>query len=487
MRVPEYHYGEYPDVITTMEFERLVNAGGPTSGHLVRPSNMETPRTVAFIQCVGSRSLKNGNPYCSNVCCMNTIKDSLLIREHYGRDLKIDVYYMDIRAFGKGFEDLYNRAKAEGVRFIRGIPAAISEVPGSHDLRMVVEDTSLGRVLTRDYEMVILSVGIEPAHDAEKVQHLLTLSRTSDGFFLEAHPKLRPVDAPTQGVFLCGCSEGPKDIKDSVTQASAAAARAGILMGAGEVTVEAITAVVDDDLCTSCGLCAKVCPYHAIEVDTEAKTPAHVIEAACAGCGTCAAECPFGAISQRHFTDQQIEAQIDEATGSEDPDLIVTFACNWCSYAGADFAGVSRMQMPTKARVIRTMCSGRVSEDFVLRAFANGAPVVLVSGCHLTDCHYINANHQTKKRVEKLWKRFEKWGIRPERLGLAWVSAAEGAKFQETVKSMTEVARSVDAKEIAETKEIIAKNYKFKAEKMAKARKAGTAGGTKKAKAKDGT
>jgi len=259
-QVPEYHYGEYPDVITTMEFERLVNAGGPTSGHLVRPSDMQTPASVAFIQCVGSRSLKNGHPYCSNVCCMNTIKDSLLIREHYGRDLKIDVYYMDIRAFGKGFEDLYNRAKEEGVRFIRGIPASISEVPDSHDLRMVVEDTSLGRVLTKDYDMVILSVGIEPSADAEKVQHLLTLSRTSDGFFMEAHPKLKPVDAPTQGVFLCGCAEGPKDIKDSVTQASAAAARAGILMHAGEVKVEAITAVVDEDACTACGLCAKVCP-----------------------------------------------------------------------------------------------------------------------------------------------------------------------------------------------------------------------------------
>jgi len=485
MAVPEYHYGEYPDVITTMEFERLVNAGGPTSGHLVRPSNMETPRSVAFIQCVGSRSLKSGHPYCSNVCCMNTIKDSLLIREHYGRDLRIDVYYMDIRAFGKGFEDLYNRSKEEGVRFIRGIPASISEVPGGHDLRIVVEDTSLGRVLTKEYEMVILSVGIEPRRDAEKVQHLLTLSRTSDGFFMEAHPKLRPVDAPTQGVFLCGCAEGPKDIKDSVTQASAAASRAGILMHAGEVTVEAITAKVDEDLCTACGLCAKVCPYHAIEVDTAAKTPAHVIEAACAGCGTCAAECPFGAITQRHFTDAQIEAQIDQATESDEKALVVTFACNWCSYAGADFAGVSRMQMPPNARVIRTMCSGRVSEDFVLRAFANGAPTVLVSGCHLTDCHYINANHQTKKRVEKLWKRFEKWGIRGERLGLAWVSAAEGAKFQETVTRMTEIARTVTKAEVEETKAIIAKNHRFKADKMAKAKAA--EGAPKREKAKNGT
>jgi heterodisulfide reductase subunit A len=485
--VPEYHYGEFPDVITTMEFERLVNAGGPTDGHLVRPSDLETPKSVAFIQCVGSRSLKNGNSYCSNVCCMNTIKDSLLIREHYGRDIRIDVYYMDIRAFGKGFEDLYNRAKAEGVRFIRGIPASISEVPSTHDLSLVVEDTSLGRVLTKEYEMVILSVGIEPSRDAEKIQHLLTLSRTSDGFFMEAHPKLKPVDAPTQGVFLCGCAEGPKDIKDTVTQASAAAARASILMGAGEVTVEAITAVVDEDACTACGLCAKVCPYHAIDVDVKAKTPARVIEAACAGCGTCAAECAFGAITQRHFTDEQIKKQIDEATSSKEDDLVVTFACNWCSYAGADFAGVSRMQMPPAARVIRTMCSGRVSEDFVLRAFANGAPTVLVSGCHLTDCHYINANQQTKKRVERLWRKFGKWGIRKERLGLEWVSAAEGAKFQSTITEMSEVAKTVTKKEIKETKELIASNHKWKGKKKRKAKQGNPDKVAKKAKAKNGT
>ncbi len=474
--VPEYHYGEFPDVITTMEFERLVNAGGPTGGHLVRPSSMETPKSIAFIQCVGSRSMKSGHPYCSNVCCMNTIKDSLLIREHYGRDPRIDVYYMDIRAFGKGFEDLYNRSKGEGVRFIRGIPAAIKEVPGTHDLQIVVEDTSLGRVLTREYEMVILSVGIEPARDADEVQRLLTLSRTSDGFFLEAHPKLRPVDAPTQGVFLCGCAEGPKDIKDSVTQASAAAARANILMRAGEVTVEAITAQVDEALCTSCGLCAKVCPYNAIMVDTEAKTPAQIIEAACAGCGTCAAECPFGAISQRHFTDMQIEAQIDEGTAVKPDETVLTFACNWCSYAGADFAGVSRMQMPPNARVIRTMCSGRISEDFVLRAFSKGAATVLVSGCHIGDCHYINANHQTKKRVEKLWKRFEKWGIRKERLGLEWVSAAEGAKFQTAVERMAEVAGTVTAKEIKETKALLAKNWKAKGKGKKKEKEAAPKG-----------
>jgi heterodisulfide reductase subunit A len=243
---------------------------------------------------------------------------------------------------------------------------------------------------------------------------------------------------------------------------------------------------VDEEACTACGLCAKVCPYHAIMVDTGAKTPARVIEAACAGCGTCAAECPFGAITQRHFTDEQIHSQIDAVTEVHPEDAVVTFACNWCSYAGADFAGVSRMQMPPNARVIRTMCSGRVSEDFVLRAFASGAATVLVSGCHLSDCHYINANQQTKKRVEKLWRKLEKWGIRKERLGLAWVSAAEGSKFQRTVTEMTDIAKTVTSKEIRETQRIIGEKHRWRGGRKAKI-PGGKVKGSKKAKAKNGT
>ena len=246
-------------------------------------------------------------------------------------------------------------------------------------------------------------------------------------------------------------------------------------MHAGEVTVEAITARVDEEACTSCGACAKVCPYHAITVDVEKHTPAHVIEAACAGCGTCAAECPFGAISQRHFTDEEVEAQIDAATATHPERLVLTFACNWCSYAGADFAGVSRMQMPPNARVIRTMCSGRISEDFVLRAFKNGAATVLVTGCHIGDCHYINANHQTKKRVERLWKRLEGWGIRKERLGLEWVSAAEGAKFQSAVGRMVDIAKTVTPEELEKTKAILAEKVKPKRKGKAK-RKAAEGG-----------
>jgi heterodisulfide reductase subunit A len=447
----EYGYMKYPNVITSMEFERIINAGGPTGGHLKRPSDMNLPKNVAFIQCIGSRSVcdKKGHPYCSNVCCMNTIKDCLLIKEHWP-DIKLYVYYMDIRAFGKGFEDLYKRAKKAGVVFIRGLPGEVTENKENHNLILVGEDLTANKFYKMETEMLVLSVGIEPRSDSSVIQRLLTLSKTSDGFFMEAHPKLKPVDTPTGGVFLAGCAEGPKDIKDSVTQASAAAGRAGILMAKGSVTVEAITSQVDPDLCKGCGLCTKVCPYNAITLNKETKK-AEVVEAACAGCGTCGAECPFGAITMRHFTDAQLNEQIDAATKEDADKKIVAFCCNWCSYAGADFAGVSRMQYPPIARIIRTMCSGRVATKFVERAFRNGAAAVLVAGCHLNDCHYINANYQTKKRVERLWSKFERLGLDKNRLQLAWISAAEGEKFASKIKEMQKIVDGVTKEEIEKT------------------------------------
>jgi len=447
----EYGYMKYPNVITSMEFERIINAGGPTGGHLVRPSDMKLPTSVGFIQCIGSRSLsdKKGHAYCSNVCCMNTIKDCLLIKEHWP-EIKLYVFYMDIRAFGKGFEDLYKRAKKAGVVFIRGLPGEVTENKENHNLFLAVEDLTSNKFYKMETELVVLSVGIEPRADSSVIQRLLTLSKTSDGFFMEAHPKLKPVDTPTGGVFLAGCAEGPKDIKDSVTQASAAAGRAGILMAKGSVTVEAITSRIDLAKCIGCGLCTKVCPYNAITVNKETKK-AEVIEAACAGCGTCGAECPFGAIEMRHFTDEQINEQIDAATKENADKKIVAFCCNWCSYAGADFAGVSRMQHPPNARIIRTMCSGRVATKFVERAFRNGAAAVLVAGCHLNDCHYINANYETKKRVEKLWSKMEKLGIGKNRLQLSWISAAEGEKFASKIKEMQKIVEGVTKAEIEKT------------------------------------
>lgn len=469
----EYGYTQYENVVTSMEFERLISAGGPTEGHFIRPTDRKTPKRIAFIQCVGSRSNSPiGNPYCSNICCMNTIKDSLLLMDHYP-GTEITVFYIDIRAFGKGFEDLFQRSKQAGVKYIRGLPGEIFEDPKTKNLTMLVEDTVANSVTDFEFDLVVLSVGVIPRRDSDLIQRLLTLSRTTDGFFMESHPKLKPVDAPTGGVFLAGCAESPKDVKDSVTQASAAAARAQILLNAGKINVEAITSQVLTDFCTGCQVCVKVCPFHAITGgDAKLKIPVEVVEAACQGCGTCAAECNFDALLMKHFEDEQIMSQIDAITGENAADKVVAFACNWCSYGGADLAGLSRMQYPTSQRVIKTMCSGRVDSKFVLHAFENGAPIVLVSGCHYADCHYIDANRWTVKRVDKLWDKMERLGIRPERLQLEWISAAEGQKWANTMKDLEKMREQVTQEEIEHAMSVLKEDReKAEAKKKKKAEK----------------
>jgi len=462
----EYGYTRYENVITSMEFERLICAGGPTIGHLIRPSDQKTPMRIGFIQCVGSRSLRDGAGYCSNICCMNTVKDTLLIRDHYPA-AECSVFYIDIRAFGKGFEDLYDKSREAGVKYIRGIPGEISEIDGGN-LRLIVENTTEQRMETHEFDMIVLSVGVRPRSDDASIRRLLTLSTTAEGWLMESHPKLKPVDAPTKGVYIAGCTESPKDVKDSVTQAGAAAARVGALLNAGKVTVESITCHIDQEICNACGLCVDICPYGALSADKKAKIKASVVEAACAGCGTCGATCPQGAITMRHFTDAQIIAQVDALLAEKSEEKVIVFACNWCSYAGGDTAGISRMQYAASCRLIRTMCSGRIDEDFVLRAFREGAPVVLVSGCHFADCHYIDANRQTVKRLYRLWKYLEKRDIRPERLQLEWISAAEGPKFQKTMNQMEELRQTVTAEEIAHTVEVLAKEEEKKRARRAK-------------------
>jgi len=322
-------------------------------------------------------------------------------------------------------------------------------------LKVSIENTATGKLETHHLDMLVLAVGIKPAPSTQRLQEMLGLQLTPDGFFLEAHPKLQPVDAATRGVFYAGCAEGPKDIKESVTQASAAAGRAIRLMHRGEITTEPITSMVVEEHCKSCGKCAEVCPYNAIKVDVKRKTPAVVNTAACAGCGTCAAECPFGAIIMNHFTDEQILNQVEALLEEKPTEKILAFACNWCSYAGADYAGVSRLQYPPNVRLIRTMCSGRVDEKFIWEGFLAGAPVVLVSGCHIGDCHYIDANHWTEKRIKKIHKKMSKLGIRPERLQLEWISAAEGVRFAEVMQQMEVLREGVTPGEIAETIEIL--------------------------------
>ncbi|MHA1247306.1 MAG: 4Fe-4S binding protein [Candidatus Thorarchaeota archaeon] len=304
----EYGYGEFPNVVNLGEVERMLSSAGPTQGHVVRPSDLKEPKRVVYIQCVGSRDERT-NRYCSRICCMTAIKQARMIRDKLGAE--IYVFYIDLRTFGKGYEEFYESTAAAGVTFIRGRVGEILEDPETHNLTVRGEDTLLGKPVQLDnVDLVVLSTGVVPPKSAKKLAQILNLSQSPDGFLLEAHPKLRPVDSFNDGIFVAGMAQGPKDIPDTVAQAKAAAAGAMALMGKGKITIEPYFSVVNEQKCSGCAVCVSVCPYNAIKINERNK--AEINPAVCKGCGTCTAACASGAIKSQHYTDDQIEAMITE-------------------------------------------------------------------------------------------------------------------------------------------------------------------------------
>ncbi|MEW6546669.1 MAG: CoB--CoM heterodisulfide reductase iron-sulfur subunit A family protein [Bacillota bacterium] len=298
-------YGRYPNVLTALQFERMINASGPTGGH-VQLQDGSTPRAVAILHCIGSRD-QNYHEYCSNVCCMYSLKLAHLAKEKTGAN--VYNFYIDIRAFGKAYEEFYNRVQNEGVYFIRGKGAEVA----SKDGRLVVqcEDTLLGKYREIPVDMVILSPAMEPRPGAARVSQVFGIQRSPDGFFLEAHAKLEPLKTATDGVFIAGACQGPKDIPYAVAQGAGAAAEVLRLLSAGRVTISPVVAQVAEEICSGCRACLPVCPYNAISYHEGFKV-VQVNEALCKGCGTCVAACPSGALSVSHFRTPQVLAQIEE-------------------------------------------------------------------------------------------------------------------------------------------------------------------------------
>jgi heterodisulfide reductase subunit A len=302
----QYSYGESPNIITGLEFERLSSAGGPTGGEILTAEGKK-PERVAIIHCVGSRD-HNAHEYCSRVCCMYSLKQAHLVHDKTGAE--VYEFYMDMRTFGKAYEEFYERVQNEGgITMLRGRGAEV-EVLTDGKLRVRGEDADLGRLVHVDVDMVVLSTAVEAPHDVDRVASLFGLSRSADGFFAEAHPKMRPVETNTGGVFLAGTAQGPKDVPDTVAHAGAAASMALALLDKGKVVISPEVAVVDEELCSACKTCISLCPFTAIAF-VEEDNVARVNEALCKGCGTCVAACPAGAIAGRHFTTEQILAQIE--------------------------------------------------------------------------------------------------------------------------------------------------------------------------------
>jgi heterodisulfide reductase subunit A len=304
-------FGEYspgsPDVITSLEFERITNAAGPTGGNLVRMSDNRKPKSVTFIQCVGSRDVTGrGKRYCSKVCCMYTAKHAMLVKDKYP-DIDVNVFYIDVRAPGKNFDEFYRRAAEEyGVNYIKGQVGKIVDLGGG--LQIQGSDMLDNKQIIHKTDMVVLAAAAEPLKTTKSIASMFTASIDTNGFMSEAHPKLRPVESPTAGVFLAGMCQGPKDIPETVAQAGAAAAKVIGLLAKDKLATNPCVASVDKDCCNGCQSCEKVCPYVAITYEDNL---AEVNIALCQGCGACATTCPSGAMDLLGFSNRQIIAEVD--------------------------------------------------------------------------------------------------------------------------------------------------------------------------------
>jgi heterodisulfide reductase subunit A len=421
-----YNYGEegmQDKIMTQLELsEKLKN------------DELEDGEDIVFIHCVGSRQTdpEKGVPYCSLICCSESIRHALYVKENYPNS-NIYVLYRDIRV-GTDEEQYYWNAR-EDINYIR-----FNEYPevqhSNGKINVNVRDILTQINLNIDADRVVLSTPLIP-YDNKTLSELLKVPIDQNGFFLEAHIKLRPVDFATDGIFLAGTSHGPKGIAESISQGRGAAAHALIPLISGKVENEPLVSVVDPALCIGCQKCEEVCNFGAIGVKAEGKKMVSESNPLlCKGCGDCAAECPAGAITMSHFADEQLTPMISEAVKGDFVDerpRIVAFLCNWCSYAGADTCGVSRFQYPTNIRPIRVMCSGRIPKSYILQAFLEGADGVLIGGCHIGDCHYLEGNYDALRRYHELDEIIDKVGIKPQRLRIEWVSASEGKRFAQVV------------------------------------------------------
>ncbi|MBI4669454.1 MAG: FAD-dependent oxidoreductase [Elusimicrobia bacterium] len=421
----EFGYGQRNgQVITNLELESLIKEGKLTGDK------------ITFVGCVGSRNDKLG---CSRYCCASMISQALHLRR-MGK--KVRIIYKDVRCYTRHAEELYEQAAREGVQFFQyNLFQRPEEAVKFENGLVTFKDELTGSQVQIPTDHLVMAVGLKPVE--ETISSQLKLPKSLDGFLLELHPKLGPAETATQGIYLAGCVQYPKDVRETVAQALAAASKASALLAKDAIEKEPLIAKINQEKCTLCWACAKVCPFGAIETTGKpgkGKGAIRVIEAACMGCGNCAAQCNFGAIEMPYFTREGIMAQIDAALKEKPEEKVMVFTCNWCSYAGADQAGIEKIQYPPSSRIIRTMCSARFEQGFVARCFEKGAGAVVISGCRLTDdgsdCHYNYANVHTFKRFKAWQQVFAKKGIAEERLQLRWISAAEGKEFAHKMHEM---------------------------------------------------
>ncbi len=431
-----YGYSENPNIITELELEQLLRNG-----------KLRKPEKVVMIQCVGTRE-KTLRTYCSRICCQVALKNATQLRKLYP-DSDVFVLFRDVQTFGE-YEQIYKDARTNFVKFIRynqNRPPKVTTRPDGQ-LIVIVYDTYLNNEIELESDLVVLSSPLVQHEDGKKLASVLKVPLGADGFFFEVHPKLRPVEFASEGIYICGTAHGPKNILESISQAYATAAKASIPMAAGRIKAGAMKASVNPELCVNCDACVISCAFNAIEASPFGLPK--IIEANCKGCGVCASECPMGAMQLKQYRDDQISVAVEalfepgeqKEVKDEFKPLILCFACKWCSYAAADLAGVSRIQYPPNVRILRVPCSGRVDVIHVLKAFQNGADGVIITGCLIGDCHYIDGNIKAKERVEVIKKSLEYLDIDPKRFELGFASSSEGQKF---AAMMTDFVKQIES------------------------------------------
>jgi heterodisulfide reductase subunit A len=417
--VGQFHYGDDDRVITQLQLETLL-----------KKDALPDVKDVVIINCVNSKNEIRG---CCNIGCPVSVKNALAIK-NLNKDIRVHVLYRDLSMVREEHFQL-DAAKAAGVKFVRFPDDRYPRVKeGAEDLQLQVYDILLGREFELPADLLVLTTAFQGDDTVEHIKGHLKVSANPDGFFQEAHVKLGPVDFATDGVSLSGCAKSPKPLKDSMEEGIGAAMRASIPMNKGYIEAEGIVADIDLTNCNSCSICWKRCPYNAIQVN-EDKEPS-VLKALCKGCGLCAADCPKECITIVHYSDEQVIAQVEAALEEEPEKKIIGFVCHWCALGGVDMAGVSRLQYPPNARLIRVMCSARVAIKMIERAFELGASGVLVAGCEFPTCHYITGNYAAETRLKRTKKKLAKKGYDPERLWNTWCSAADGPKFANVMREM---------------------------------------------------
>jgi heterodisulfide reductase subunit A len=379
----EYGYGLYPDVITMMELERLTSLFGPTQGRIQRFSDGENVDRIAIVLCAGSRDMHRYIPYCSRICCMFSIKQAILLKEMLGKEVWI--FYTDIRATGRGYEELYWRAQEAGVVFVRGKASEIWKDGNTKRLVVRVEDTLTGDVMEEAFDMVALALAMVPSDELGALAKLASIPLGEDGFIQELHPKLDPVNTLKSGVFACGCNLGPKDVRDTVSDSLGCAAKSASFLREGRVTSSPEKAFVTSQLCDGCGACMQMCPSNAITiVDKKAVIDPFL----CIGCGGCIPECPLNAIDFKGSTRTQINATLKGllADKGEEEVRLIAFVEKSIGYTGVDFLGLDRTVYPENVRVVLVPTTAILGFDYILRALYLGADgIIIIEGQHEID------------------------------------------------------------------------------------------------------